>query len=46
MSEITLRHEIVCLDDTINVISVDADGDAHNHMLWSFSYTTIDAKEV
>lgn len=46
MGEITLRHEIVCLSDTLDVISVDADGDAHDHMLWSLSYTTIDAKEV
>ena len=46
MDEVTLGHEIVCLDGTLDVVPVDADGDAHEHVLWALGNLAIDAEEV
>src|SRR5258705_171432 len=46
MSKVSLRHEMVGLDDPLNIISVNANGDTHDHLLRSFSYSTIDSEEI
>ena len=35
--KVLLRHEIVRLLDSRNVVSVNPDGDTHEHVLWRFS---------
>ena len=46
MSEIALGHEIVCLNHTVKIISMNTYSNTHDHVLWPLSDTTIDAKEV
>ena len=46
MGEVSLRHEIVSLDDSINVACVDTDGNAHDHVLGSFDDLAVDSEEV
>ena len=46
MCEITFRHEIVRLNNLVNIRAMDPDGDSHDHVLWSFGDASIDAKEV
>ena len=46
MCEITFRHEIVHLNNPVNIRTMDPDGNSHDHVLWSFSYMSIDAKKV
>lgn len=43
MREIPLRHEVICLEDAIDVRAVNADGDAHYHVLGAFGNTVVDA---
>lgn len=44
--EVSLRHEVVCLDDAVDISSVYADSHTHDHMLWALCDASIDAKEV
>jgi hypothetical protein len=37
---------MVGLDDPLNIISVNANGDTHDHLLRSFSYSTIDSEVI
>lgn len=46
VSEVSLRHEVVCLDDAVDVGSVDADSDTHDHMLGTLRDASVDTKEV
>lgn len=46
MSEVPLRHEIVSLDDTVNVPAVNTDSNTHDHVLRTFSNPTIEAEKV
>lgn len=46
MSEVTLGHEIVGLNGTVNVVLVDTDSDTHEHVLWPLRCSTIDLEEV
>ena len=41
-----LRHVIVGLDGGSDVALVDADGNAHKHVLWSFGDLAVDFKQV
>ena len=46
MGEITFGHEIVRLNDLVDVRAVDSDGNSHDHVLRSFSNASIDSKKV
>ena len=46
MGEVTLRHEIVSLNDAINVVGVNTNSDAHDHMLRAFGHASVDAEEI
>jgi hypothetical protein len=39
-------HEIVRLNNPVNIRAMDSDGDSHDHVLWSFGDASIDAKEI
>ena len=45
-NKVSLRHEMVGLDDPLNIISVNANGNTHDHLLGSFSYSTVDSEEM
>jgi hypothetical protein len=44
--EETLRHEVVGLDNAIDIVAVDANGDTHEHVRGSLCNASIDAEEV
>lgn len=46
MREVSLGHEIVSLNDTINIGAMNSNRNTHNHMLWTFSNASINAEEV
>lgn len=46
MSKIALGHEIVCLNHTVEIISMNTYSNTHDHVLWPLSNTAIDTKEV
>jgi hypothetical protein len=46
MREVPLGHEVVCFKYTIDIFSMDTNGDAHDHVLRAFSDTIVDAEEV
>jgi hypothetical protein len=46
MGEVSLRHQVVGLDDLVDVAAVDADSYTHDHMLRSLDNLAIDAEEV
>jgi hypothetical protein len=46
MCEVSFGHEMVGLGDPFNIFAVDANGDAHNHLLRSLSYSSIDSEEI
>ena len=35
MGEVPIRHEVLCLNDTLNIAAVDTDSHTHDHVLWS-----------
>jgi hypothetical protein len=39
-------HQVVSLDDMINIGAVNADCDMHYHVLWTFSNTAINAEKI
>lgn len=46
VGEVTLRHEVVRLQDAVDVRAVNSDSDTHEHVLRSLSDLAIDAKKV
>ena len=46
MGEVAVRHEVVGLEDALDVVAVDAHRDAHDHVLRALSDTAVDAEEV
>ena len=46
MSEPALRQQIVRLDDALNVTSVDAHGNAHEHLLRTLANLAVDLEKV
>lgn len=46
MSKVSFGHEIVGLDDAVNIGPVNADRNTHKHVLWAFSDATINSEEV
>ena len=46
MGEITLRHEVICLDDTLYVVAMNAASDTHQHMLGTLCGATVDLKQI
>ena len=46
MGEIAFGHKVVGLDDTLDVRSVDSDGDTHKHVLRPLGGDTVDLQQV
>ena len=46
MDEETLRHEIVSLNGSINVVAVNTNSDAHDEVLRPFGRTPVDFKKI
>ena len=46
MGKVLLRHELVGLDGGVDVLAVDADRDAHDHVLRPFRNFPVAAHEV
>ena len=46
MCEVFARHQVVCLDGALNVVTVNANRHAHYHVLWALSDFAIEAEEV
>lgn len=46
VSEVALGHEVVSLNNSIEVSSVDTDGHAHDEVLGTFGNTIVQTKEV
>jgi hypothetical protein len=46
MGEISFGHEIVGLNDPVNVSTMNPYSNTHNHVLWALSDTSIDTKEI
>lgn len=46
VSEITLRHKVVGLDDLFEVGTVDTNRDSHHHVLRSLDNLAVDSEEV
>ena len=46
MCKIFVRHQIVCLNGALDIFTMNANGDAHDHLLRSFGNLSVDAKKV
>lgn len=46
MGEVTLRHKVIGLDDTLEVGAVNTDSDTHDHMLRALGNTSVETEEV
>jgi hypothetical protein len=46
VGEVSLRHEVVSLEDLVNVGTVNTDGDTHDHVLWSLDNLAVNAEQV
>lgn len=46
MGKVSLRHEIVGLEDLVDVFTVDTDRDSHHHVLRSLDNLAVDSEEV
>ena len=46
MSEVSLRHKVVSLEDFLNVLAVDTKSDTHDHMLGPLDDLTVDSEQV
>lgn len=46
MCEITLGHEVVGLEHALDVGAMNANRDAHYHVLRAFGDATVDAEEI
>jgi len=46
MSKVSLRHEMIGPDDPFDIFAMNANGDTHDHVLRSLSYSTIDSEKI
>lgn len=46
MGEVPLGHEVVSLENSFKVPTVNANGDSHDEVLRTFSNTVVDAEEI
>jgi len=46
VSKESLRHEVVGLEDLVNVGAVNTNSDSHHHVLRSLNNLAVDSKEV
>lgn len=46
MSEELARHEVVSLEDTLNIVTPDADSHTHDHVLGTLNNLAINLEEV
>ena len=46
MCEVFLGHEVVRLDDLLNIVIMYSNSNAHDHLLWSFSDFAIQTEKV
>ena len=46
MSKVSLRHEMVGLDNPFDIFAMNTNSDTHDHLLRSLSYSTIDSEQI
>lgn len=46
MGKVSLRHEVVGLDDLLEVGTVNTDRDTHDHVLRSLDNLAVDSKQI
>jgi hypothetical protein len=46
VGKVPLAHQVVSLDDLVDVLAPDPDSDTHDHVLRTFSNLAIDTEEV
>ena len=46
MGKVPLAHQVIGLDDLVDVLSPDSNSDTHDHVLRTFSNLAIDTEEV
>ena len=46
VGEVSLGHEVVRLDRLLDVVSVDPDGDSHDHVLGALGNVAVDSEQV
>ena len=46
VSEVSLGHEIVGFDGTVDVVAMDTYSDSHDEVLWPFGSPTIDLQKI
>jgi hypothetical protein len=46
MSEELARHEVVCLQDTLNIITPDTNSNTHDHVLRTLDNLAVDFEKV
>ena len=46
VGEVAFRHQVVRLDNTVDIAAVDANSNTHDHLLWALGHATIDAEEI
>lgn len=46
MGKVPLAHQVIGLDDLVDVLSPDSNSDTHDHVLRTFSNLAIDSEEV
>ena len=46
MGEVPFRHEIVSLKDALDVRAVNANDDAHDHVLCALGNAAVDAEKI
>ena len=46
MSKVLIRHKVIRLDDSFNIIAVYSNSHTHDQVLWSFCDFTVEAEKV
>ena len=46
MSEVLVGHQVICLNNFLNIIAMYANGNTHDQVLWSLGDFAIEAEEV
>ena len=46
MGKVPLAHEVVSLDDLVDVLSPDSNSDTHDHVLRTLSDLAVDSEQV
>jgi hypothetical protein len=46
MGKVSLAHQVVSLDNLVNVLSPDSNRNTHDHVLRTFGDLSIDSKQV